>query len=344
MIYTAETKKAMKLCFEAHKDQKDKSGLPYVFHPFHVAEQMPDEKTTIVALLHDVIEDTSYTLQDLRMMGFDQDVLDALALMTHDKNVPYMDYVAKIRDNEIARTVKLADLRHNSDLTRMDEITETALKRVEKYKAAMQLLLESRSESGVNGDSNGHEFVDLGLSVKWATMNIGAAEISDYGGHFAWGETSCKEDYTWGAYKHGSSADDLTKYSFTDNMLHLEPKDDAAAVNWGGAWRMPTSSEWEELCNKCNSAWEWTCIEDTPGYRITSKKAGYTDKSIFLPAAGYFRGHAVEGAEKSAYYWSSTRNEPFADRALCLYFIPNFIGIGNNGFRNGGFTIRPVIW
>ena len=142
MIYTPETKKAMKLCFEAHKDQTDKSGLPYVFHPFHVAEQMHDEKTTIVALLHDVVEDTSYTLQDLRAIGFNQEVLDAIALMTHDKNVPYMEYVAKIRENPIARAVKLADLRHNSDLTRMDEITETELKRVEKYKAAMQLLTE----------------------------------------------------------------------------------------------------------------------------------------------------------------------------------------------------------
>ena len=142
MIYTPETKKAMKLCFEAHKDQTDKSGLPYVFHPFHVAEQMQDEKTTIVALLHDVVEDTSYTLQDLLAMGFNQEVLDAIALMTHDKNMPYMEYVAKIRENPIARAVKLADLRHNSDLTRMDEITETELKRVEKYKAAMQLLTE----------------------------------------------------------------------------------------------------------------------------------------------------------------------------------------------------------
>ena len=142
MIYTPETKKAMKLCFEAHKDQTDKSGLPYVFHPFHVAEQMHDEKTTIVALLHDVVEDTSYTLQDLRAIGFNQEVLDAIALMTHDKNMPYMEYVAKIRENPIARAVKLADLRHNSDLTRMDEITETELKRVEKYKAAMQLLTE----------------------------------------------------------------------------------------------------------------------------------------------------------------------------------------------------------
>lgn len=143
MIYTPDTKKALKLCFEAHKDQTDKAGLPYVFHPFHVAEQMPNEKATIVALLHDVIEDTSYTLQDLRDMGFDEDVLSALALMTHDKSVLYMDYVARIKENALARTVKLADLRHNSDLTRLDDINEAALARVEKYNAAIRLLSES---------------------------------------------------------------------------------------------------------------------------------------------------------------------------------------------------------
>lgn len=143
MIYTPDTKKALKLCFEAHKDQTDKAGLPYVFHPFHVAEQMPNEKATLVALLHDVIEDTSYTLQDLRDMGFDEDVLSALALMTHDKSVLYMDYVARIKENALARTVKLADLRHNSDLTRLDDINEAALARVEKYNAAIRLLSES---------------------------------------------------------------------------------------------------------------------------------------------------------------------------------------------------------
>ena len=143
MIYTPETKKAMKLCFEAHKEQRDKSGMPYVFHPLHLAEQMPDEETTIVALLHDVIEDTQYTLADLRDMGFEDEVLDALALMTHDKSVPYMDYVARIRENRIARTVKIADLRHNSDLTRLDKIDEKARGRIEKYKAALRLLSES---------------------------------------------------------------------------------------------------------------------------------------------------------------------------------------------------------
>ncbi len=140
MIYTEKTKKAMKLCFKAHKDQEDKSGLPYVFHPFHVAEQMTDEVTTIVALLHDVVEDTDYTLKDIAAMGFDEDVVDALALMTHDKGVPYLDYVAKIKDNPVARKVKLADLAHNSDPTRLDVIGEKDKERLDKYKMARVLL------------------------------------------------------------------------------------------------------------------------------------------------------------------------------------------------------------
>ena len=141
MIYTDLTKKALKFCFEAHKDQQDKSGLPYVFHPFHLAEQMDTEETVCVALLHDVVEDTDYTLEDLIAMGFPKPVTDALALMTHDENVPYLDYVAKLKDNPVARQVKLADLKHNSDLTRLDRIDEKALERVEKYRKATQLLL-----------------------------------------------------------------------------------------------------------------------------------------------------------------------------------------------------------
>ncbi len=142
MIYTPMTKKALKLCFEAHKEQTDKSGLPYVFHPFHLAEQMTDEETVTAALLHDVVEDTTYTFDDLLQMGFPTKVVDALRLLTHGKDVPYMDYVQALKDDPIARAVKLADLRHNSDLSRLDNPDEKALARAEKYKAAMALLEE----------------------------------------------------------------------------------------------------------------------------------------------------------------------------------------------------------
>ena len=114
--------------------------MPYIFHHFHVAEQMKDEVTMIVALLHDVVEDTDYTLDDIAAMGFGQDVVDALALMTHDKNVPYLDYVARIRNNPVARAVKLADLAHNSDPTRLDVIDEKAKERLDKYQKAIAIL------------------------------------------------------------------------------------------------------------------------------------------------------------------------------------------------------------
>ena len=140
MIYTEKTKKALKLCFDAHKNQVDKSGIPYVFHPFHLAEQMTCEETTIVALLHDVIEDTEYSVEDLKNMGFDKNITDALLLLTHDSSVEYMDYVALIKENPIAKKVKLVDLKHNSDLTRLDLVDEKALKRREKYLKAIELL------------------------------------------------------------------------------------------------------------------------------------------------------------------------------------------------------------
>lgn len=140
MLYTNLTKKAMKLCFEAHKDQTDKSGMPYVFHPFHLAEQMTDEETTVAALLHDVVEDTAYTLEDLRVMGFPESVLAAIGLMTHDDGTSYLEYVARLKGNPIARTVKLADLVHNSDLSRLNVIDAKALERIETYRKAIVLL------------------------------------------------------------------------------------------------------------------------------------------------------------------------------------------------------------
>lgn len=140
MIYTALTKKALRISFNAHKNQIDKSGMPYVYHPFHLAEQMSDEYTTCVALLHDVVEDTDITIDDIKNEGFPKDVIDAIALMTHDNDVPYLEYVAMIKKDPIAAAVKLADLRHNSDLSRLDIVDSKALERIEKYKKAIQIL------------------------------------------------------------------------------------------------------------------------------------------------------------------------------------------------------------
>lgn len=140
MIYTSLTKKALKISFKAHKKQLDKSGMPYVYHPFHLAEQMEEPYAVCVALLHDVVEDAGISLNDLRREGFPETVIAAIALMTHDKNVPYLEYVNRLKENPLAKKVKLADLKHNSDLTRLNKVTKEDLERVEKYKKAIALL------------------------------------------------------------------------------------------------------------------------------------------------------------------------------------------------------------
>ena len=141
MLYTDATKTAMRICYDAHAGQMDKAGLPYVFHPFHLAEQMETEHEICVALLHDVMEDTNTTADDLVTAGIPREYVATCCLLTHDQDVPYMDYVVALKDDEVARRVKIADLTHNSDLSRLGHApTEADLQRVEKYQAAIRLL------------------------------------------------------------------------------------------------------------------------------------------------------------------------------------------------------------
>ena len=145
MIYTKLTNKAMKLAYDAHHGQLGFNGVPYIFHPYHLAEQMPDEITTCAALLHDVVEDTDVTIEDLEA-EFPKEVTDAVRLLTHDKSVDYLDYIRALQDNPVARTVKLADLDHNQDETRItdpDAVPEKKRRRWrEKYAKAREILDE----------------------------------------------------------------------------------------------------------------------------------------------------------------------------------------------------------
>ena len=147
MIYTVLTMQAMKLAYEAHHGQVDKAGVPYIHHPLHLAEQMPDEMSTCVALLHDVVEDTSVTIEELESL-FPSEVTQAVALMTHADGVDYFDYVRAIASNPIARRVKLADLAHNSDASRLGDgaLAERVQKRLEKYQRAREILMESEEQ------------------------------------------------------------------------------------------------------------------------------------------------------------------------------------------------------
>lgn len=142
MIYTKLTCEAMKIAYRAHHGQVDKGGMPYVFHPYHLAEQMEDEYSTCVALLHDVLEDTAVTLNELSEI-FPKEVIDAVRVMTHPKSEPYLDYIRRVKENPIAKTVKLADLRHNSDQSRMLGADEEKLSYFrEKYRQAFAILEE----------------------------------------------------------------------------------------------------------------------------------------------------------------------------------------------------------
>lgn len=139
MINTKLTRKAMLIAYNAHMNQFDKAGVPYIYHPIHLAEQMDTEVECIVALLHDVIEDTNTKIEELEA-NFPNEVIEAIKLLTHDKNVDYMDYIKEIKKNPIAKKVKIEDLKHNSDESRLDKITMKDIIRREKYKKALEIL------------------------------------------------------------------------------------------------------------------------------------------------------------------------------------------------------------
>ena len=147
MIYTKLTIKAMEVAFSAHFGQKDKAGAPYIFHPFHIAENMPDEDTTVIALLHDVIEDTDLTASDLRKFGFTPLQVEAVVAMSRKKDEQYFDYIQRVKENNYARIVKLADLKHNSDKSRLLTLPQEEQDKMnklidERYKKAIKMLKE----------------------------------------------------------------------------------------------------------------------------------------------------------------------------------------------------------
>lgn len=141
MLYTDLTKKALNICYEAHENQVDKGDVPYVFHPVHLAEQLSEEYAVCVALLHDVLEDSEYTLKDIEDAGFPVAVVDAVACITRAKGQDYMEYIKQVKTNKLATQVKLLDLVHNSDVSRLEKVDEHARKRLEKYEAAKKELM-----------------------------------------------------------------------------------------------------------------------------------------------------------------------------------------------------------
>lgn len=199
---------------------------------------------------------------------------------------------------------------------------------------------------------NSHKYIDLGLSVKWATCNMGALVPEECGDYYAWGETSTRSSYTWENYRFRTSGDSYENVKFNKynkyntesdrgsvgNRTVLEMSDDVARQKWGGSWRMPTYDEFRELIDNCT--WIWTTMNGVSGYKVTSKKSGYSSRSIFLPAAGYRLGSGLGRAGEGGYFWSSSLGYSLV-LARCLDF--------NSGrpsadycYRNYGLSVRPV--
>ena len=215
---------------------------------------------------------------------------------------------------------------------------------------------EIRDLLTTTGSSNGHDWVDLGLSVKWAICNVGASSPEGYGDYFAWGETQPKSRYGWSTYKFWVSGDgewDGVKFNIKinkyctrssywedpnpmDNKTVLAPDDDAAHVNWGGSWRMPTDEEWTELRTKCT--WTWTTKNGVDGRKVT----GPNGNSIFLPAAGYRYATGLYSAGADGYYWSSSLDTDDSHDAWNVYFGSGDVFRDDNGRRYYGFSVRPV--
>ena len=190
----------------------------------------------------------------------------------------------------------------------------------------------------ISGTINGHEYVDLGLSVKWATCNVGANKPEDYGDYFAWGETETKTEYTEkNSIAHRCRNSKLRRRGIIDGNNRLTPSYDAARANWGGTWRLPTRAELEELKNKCT--WRWTTQNGVKGYKVT----GPNGNSIFFPAAGTIYGlspNYVRGGEYG-YYRSSTLYESGSSDAFRLYFSSGYQFVGRNDLYYGQ-SVRPV--
>ena len=194
------------------------------------------------------------------------------------------------------------------------------------------------------------EAIDLGLSVKWASFNLGAKAPEDFGVFYAWGETTTKSKFTIANYQYcDGKITQLTKYCTNadygqiDNRVLLEPSDDAAVQQWADDWRMPTDEEWYELLSSSNTKWDWMTINGVNGYRITSKIAGYTDKSIFLPAAGYRTSSTSHNVGNYGYYWSSSvfTGDPDGAWRIHISATEKYRSQSSQN-RYYGFSIRPV--
>ena len=203
------------------------------------------------------------------------------------------------------------------------------------------------SNDDVTENKDTHEYVDLGLpsGTLWATCNVGASSPEEYGDYFAWGETQPKTTYNWSTYKYCKGTEDtLTKYctmsgyGTVDNKRELEPSDDAATVNWGSGWQMPSKEQLHELYNSSYTTTTWITMNGVKGRKITSKSNG---NSIFLPASGCRYDTSLYSAGSLGDYWSRSLSTSYSYDAYYLFFDSSYIGTHDDG-RYYGLSVRPV--
>lgn len=191
---------------------------------------------------------------------------------------------------------------------------------------------DSIAETSGNSTEAG-EAVDLGLTVKWADVNVGAAKPADYGGYYAWGEPTTKDSYK---SDNSTTYNDSTIVDFSGNSTY-----DAATANWGSSWRIPTKTECQELIDNCT--WTWTTQEDSDGNTISGYEVkGSNGNSIFLPAAGCCNGSSLEDAGTLGSYWSSTPNDDNTYSAENLSFNSSYPYVNSQYYRYYGRSVRPV--
>lgn len=235
------------------------------------------------------------------------------------------------------------DLNHNGDLD-VDDITLL----INGYLTGEKEWINPNDST----DTPSYEAVDLGLSVKWATMNVGANAPEECGDYFAWGETAPKRSYWWYTYKYSNENPDMKTDSIAqqamlkyctsssdgvvDNKTVLDLEDDAAHVNWGGAWRMPTYEEMNELVTYCT--WEWTSLNGMNGRKVT----GPNGNSIFLPAAGSYSGTMFEDLGRQGRYWTSSLGRYGSKDAWRLVSYESDYVMNTYGTRCYGLTVRAV--
>ena len=244
----------------------------------------------------------------------------------------------RLEQERIERERREAEARKKAEQERLERERREAeqkrleQERIERERREAEAKINAKMQKSVSNMANGHEYVDLGLpsGLKWATCNVGANKPEDYGDYFAWGEVNTKSEYTEKNYKFGSLMS-----GFLDIIGSLIKKYDAARVNWGGKWRMPTEAELQELCDKCT--WTWMSQNGIDGYKVT----GPNGNSIFLPAASYCDGSSLYHAGSYGYYWSSAPDGGSYD-AYYLYFS-SIDRLMSSSRRFYGRSVRPVL-